>query len=369
MAEKIDEYFTATIAALPRGATRGMVGADEPITPTSRLTVQDVLDLFDAQLGSRHLDLAARWLRSARRGLLHDRLVRPRGQRRRRRGAAAHRPGAAALPLGRLLPAAGPRRLAGAATRCATCCSGVAAPRPTSRSPAAGTRCSAAAPRVIPQTSTIASHLPRAVGRGVRASAGPRSSGVDTPWPRDAIVVCSFGDASVEPLDRGRRDQRRDCTPRYQGLPLPLLFVCEDNGIGISVRTPDGLDRRDASATGRGCDTSPPTAADLADAYDAADAGRRAGCARTASPRSCTCARCGSWAMPAPTSRPPTARPARSRPTTPATRCSARRSCLIDRPVADAGGGARPLRGRAARGASASPRRSPSRLGWTAPRR
>ena len=26
----------------------------------------------------------------------------------------------------------------------------------------------------------------------------------------------------------------------YQGVPMPLLFVCEDNGIGISVKTPRG---------------------------------------------------------------------------------------------------------------------------------
>src|SRR5690606_13974744 len=26
----------------------------------------------------------------------------------------------------------------------------------------------------------------------------------------------------------------------YQKLPAPVLFVCEDNGIGISVKTPDG---------------------------------------------------------------------------------------------------------------------------------
>src|SRR5262249_53113025 len=26
----------------------------------------------------------------------------------------------------------------------------------------------------------------------------------------------------------------------YQGLPVPILFVCEDNGLGVSVRTPTG---------------------------------------------------------------------------------------------------------------------------------
>ena len=30
------------------------------------------------------------------------------------------------------------------------------------------------------------------------------------------------------------------CTPAYQGVPMPLLFVCEDNGIGISVPTRAG---------------------------------------------------------------------------------------------------------------------------------
>ena len=35
----------------------------------------------------------------------------------------------------------------------------------------------------------------------------------------------------------------------YQRLPLPLLVVCEDNGIGISVRTPPGWVA--AAASGR----------------------------------------------------------------------------------------------------------------------
>ena len=45
--------------------------------------------------------------------LLHDRLGRARGQRRGRRGAAADRPGAAALPVRRVLPAPAPRQVPG----------------------------------------------------------------------------------------------------------------------------------------------------------------------------------------------------------------------------------------------------------------
>jgi len=63
--------------------------------------------------------------------------------------------------------------------------------------------------------------------------------GVTLPWPRDAIVVCSFGDASANhSTAAGALNAAAYCT--YQGLPLPLLLVCEDNGLGISVRTAPG---------------------------------------------------------------------------------------------------------------------------------
>src|SRR5262245_41802435 len=91
---------------------------------------------------------------------------------------------------------------------------------------------------VIPQTSTIASHLPRAVGL---AYALPRAArlGRVTPWPADSIVVASMGDASANhSTATGAMNTAAYCA--YQGLPLPLLVVCEDNGIGVSVRTPPG---------------------------------------------------------------------------------------------------------------------------------
>ena len=49
---------------------------------------------------------------------------------------------------------------------------------------------------IVPQTSTIGSHLPRAVGLAYALGLGPRA-GVESPWPEDAIVLCSFGDASA----------------------------------------------------------------------------------------------------------------------------------------------------------------------------
>jgi 2-oxoisovalerate dehydrogenase E1 component len=91
---------------------------------------------------------------------------------------------------------------------------------------------------VIPQTSTIASHLPRAVGVALGIGRAHKL-GVPCPWPRDAVTVCSFGDASVNHSTATGAINAAAHTS-YQGIPMPLLFVCEDNGIGISVPTPRG---------------------------------------------------------------------------------------------------------------------------------
>jgi len=49
--------------------------------------------------------------------------------------------------------------------------------------------------------------------------------------------VCSFGDASVN-HSTAVGAINAALHSAYQGVPMPLLFVCEDNGIGISVKTP-----------------------------------------------------------------------------------------------------------------------------------
>jgi 2-oxoisovalerate dehydrogenase E1 component len=91
---------------------------------------------------------------------------------------------------------------------------------------------------IIPQTSTVASHLPRAVGLAVALNRAHRL-GVECEWPSDAVVICSFGDASANHSTAAGAINTAIHTA-YEGLPVPILFVCEDNGLGISVPTPAG---------------------------------------------------------------------------------------------------------------------------------
>jgi 2-oxoisovalerate dehydrogenase E1 component len=99
---------------------------------------------------------------------------------------------------------------------------------------------------VLPQTSTIASHLPKAFGTAV-AIEQARRIGHQLPIPDDSIAICSFGDASSNHATAQTAFNAAAWTA-YQKLPAPVLFVCEDNGIGISVKTPDGWVARNFSA-------------------------------------------------------------------------------------------------------------------------
>jgi 2-oxoisovalerate dehydrogenase E1 component len=91
---------------------------------------------------------------------------------------------------------------------------------------------------IVPQTSTIASHLPRAVGVAFALERRSRL-GLEPMGPSDAIAVVSFGDASINHSTALGAFNAASWTA-HQRLTLPLLFVCEDNGLGISVRTPAG---------------------------------------------------------------------------------------------------------------------------------
>ena len=92
---------------------------------------------------------------------------------------------------------------------------------------------------VPPQTSTIASHLPKAVGAAHSLGMAQRLKMADAILPHDAVIIASFGDASANhSTSQGAFNSA--CWAAYQHLPMPIIFLCEDNGIGISVRTPGG---------------------------------------------------------------------------------------------------------------------------------
>lgn len=92
---------------------------------------------------------------------------------------------------------------------------------------------------IPPQTSTIASHLPKAVGAAYSIGLAKRNPPEHRMLADEAIIMCSFGDASANHSTAQGAFNTAQWTS-YQSVPLPLLFVCEDNGIGISTRTPKG---------------------------------------------------------------------------------------------------------------------------------
>ena len=92
---------------------------------------------------------------------------------------------------------------------------------------------------IPPQTSTIASHLPKAVGAAYSIGLSRRIDVEHQSLKKDGLVMCSFGDASAN-HSTAQGAINSACWTSYQSVPLPLLFVCEDNGIGISTPTPKG---------------------------------------------------------------------------------------------------------------------------------
>jgi 2-oxoisovalerate dehydrogenase E1 component len=90
---------------------------------------------------------------------------------------------------------------------------------------------------IPPQTSTIASHLPKALGAAFSIPLSKRITPEHQQLKTDGIIVCTFGDASLNHSTSQGALNTASWTA-FQGSPLPLLFVCEDNGIGISTKTP-----------------------------------------------------------------------------------------------------------------------------------
>jgi 2-oxoisovalerate dehydrogenase E1 component len=235
--EDLEGHFSRAVRSLDAPAVPAPApAADQPVREGSRLTAAACLDVFAAQLTARHLDLAARWMQQQGRGYYTI-------------GSAGHEGNAAVAAAVRPTdPALLHYRSAGFYVRRAMQVPGIDAVRDVLLGVAAAAEEPIAGGRhkvfgrpelaVIPTTSTIASHLPRAVGI---AFAIGRAAKLRVPiaWPGDAITVASVGDASLN-HSTALGAVNAACYSSYQGLPVPLLLVCEDNGIGLSVPTPPG---------------------------------------------------------------------------------------------------------------------------------
>ncbi|MEA1882266.1 MAG: thiamine pyrophosphate-dependent enzyme [Candidatus Marinimicrobia bacterium] len=89
---------------------------------------------------------------------------------------------------------------------------------------------------IPPQTSTIASHLPKAVGTAFSID---RARNLDIPERKlegDSIVLCSFGDASTNHATALSAFNTAGWIS-HAGGHVPIVFICEDNETGISVPT------------------------------------------------------------------------------------------------------------------------------------
>ncbi|MCC6878120.1 MAG: hypothetical protein IT378_27655, partial [Sandaracinaceae bacterium] len=207
-----------------------------PLFDGASLTGAVALELFDAQARSRLLDLAARHLRARGAGFY---TIGSSGHEGNAAVAAALRPTDPALlhyrSGGFFLARA---MQAGYEHAARDVLLGVVASRDE---PIAGGRHKVfgnASLCISPQTSTIASHLPRALGLAFAIERG-KKLGVPSTTPPDSIVIASFGDASINHSTAAGAINAA-CHASFQHVPVPLLLVCEDNGIGISVPSPEG---------------------------------------------------------------------------------------------------------------------------------
>ncbi|MCB0889984.1 MAG: MFS transporter, partial [Nocardioidaceae bacterium] len=192
------------------------------------VSAPELQDLFDAQVSSRHVDFAARELQQQGRAFY---TIGSAGHEANAAVAMALRPSDPALLHYRSGAFYVARAMQGPGSTPVEDL--LASLMSSTKDPISGGRHKVIGhPKltILPQTSTIASHLPRAVGMAFTIDRRV----VETPWPEDAVVVASIGDASLNHSTAlGALNAAGYLT--HQGAPVPLLTVCEDNGIGISV--------------------------------------------------------------------------------------------------------------------------------------
>ncbi|HLM52380.1 MAG TPA: thiamine pyrophosphate-dependent enzyme, partial [Pseudoxanthomonas sp.] len=230
------------------GVVRAAPAPDHAVLPGSMLDAHGFMELFESQLISRHLDLMARVLRVQNKVFYtigssgHEGNAMVARLTRHTDPAFLHyRSGAFMAERFRKLPGADGQP-------CDPVMDSALSFAASAEDPASGGRHKVWGSKplwVLPQTSTIASHLPKALGTAL-AIEQARRIGHALPIPADSIAICSFGDASSNHATAQTAFNAAAWTA-YQKLPAPVLFVCEDNGIGISVKTPGGWIERNFS--------------------------------------------------------------------------------------------------------------------------
>lgn len=230
----VEERLRTTIANHPGGVA--LAPGDEPISGASPLTRREAVLVFESMLQSRLQDLEARRLKDKGLGFYTI-------------GSSGHETNAVFGHLLRsddpaclhyrsaALVAARARKVGGETPLFDAMLSFVA----SSEDPISGGRHKVLGSSTLwipPQTSTIASHLPKAAGM---AFAIDRLAALGLPLETapDAVVYCSFGDASANHAT-AQAGFNLAAACALAGEACPVIFACEDNGIGISVETPDG---------------------------------------------------------------------------------------------------------------------------------
>jgi 2-oxoisovalerate dehydrogenase E1 component len=250
------------------GRSERAADLDAPVWPGCRLTGREALDLIECQFQSRQLDFEARRLKARNTGFY---TIGSTGHEGNAAVAAAtrvddpaflhYRSGAFFARRARQLPGSTP---------ILDVILGMVA---SSDDPISGGRHKVFGSRPLwipPQTSTIASHLPKAVGAAIAIDRARGTPGVALECPEDAIVVCTFGDASANhSVAAGAVNFA--LWAKHRGWNVPVLFVCEDNGIGISTQTTPGWIRH-AYGDRPGLEYVYGDGLDLVDAYEAATA-------------------------------------------------------------------------------------------------
>lgn len=230
-AEIIDQNYLKFVAegSLPSGKS-------ETTLAESGLTGAELMDLFETQLLSRHLDLRARILKNENKCYYtigssgHEGNAAIGKSFRLTDMAFLHyRSGGFMIQRAKLQPGSTPLY-----DNMLTFFAALEEPIAGGRHKVFGSKTLL----VPPQTSTIASHLPKAVGAAFSITKAKHMNLKTTVMPSDAVVLCSFGDASVN-HSTAVGAINTACWLSQQNYPLPLVFVCEDNGIGISVATPN----------------------------------------------------------------------------------------------------------------------------------